>query len=133
MPFIKTGNINRMKIIYLVVFCMVAFAFRANAHEMIEMSVTQTTDSIIAPNVFTPNADGRNDEFEVVSSSGETVSLKIFTRAGALIFSIEAPRCIWDGKSQTGQNMAEGIYYYTAEVPGSSPKISKSGFVHLFR
>jgi len=90
-------------------------------------------DFIIAPNVFTPNGDGDNDVFEVRSNDNNVVSLKIYTRAGVLVFSIEAKLCLWDGRSQSGQQMATGVYYYTAEVRGSSPKVSKSGFVHLFR
>ena len=90
-------------------------------------------DSIVAPNVFTPNGDGINDFFIVKSSNDEPVSLKITTRAGVLIFSIEAKRCVWDGCSLSGQQMANGVYYYTAEVRGSSPKITKSGFIHLYR
>ncbi|MDR0815246.1 MAG: gliding motility-associated C-terminal domain-containing protein [Bacteroidales bacterium] len=92
-----------------------------------------TTDSIIAPNVFTPNGDGENEFFEVTSREGKAVALKVFTRAGVLVFSITAKTCKWDGCSQNGDEMAQGVYFYTAEVPGSSPKVSKSGFVHLFR
>jgi gliding motility-associated-like protein len=91
------------------------------------------TDSIIAPNVFTPNDDEWNQFFEVTSSAGNPVSLKVFTRAGVLVFSITAKICKWDGYSQNGDKMAEGVYFYTAEVPGSVPKVFKSGFVHLFR
>ena len=90
-------------------------------------------DSIIAPNVFTPNDDGENDFFEVKSKLDQVVSLKIYTRAGVLVFSISARRCIWDGRSLSGEKMAEGIYFYTAEVKASSPKVSKNGFVHLYR
>ncbi|MDR0714138.1 MAG: gliding motility-associated C-terminal domain-containing protein [Bacteroidales bacterium] len=95
--------------------------------------MAQVTDSIIAPNVFTPNDDDLHEFFEVTSSAGNAVSLKIFTRAGVLVFSIKAKTCRWDGCAPTGEKMAEGIYFYTAEVPGSSPKVSKNGFVYLFR
>ena len=91
------------------------------------------SDTIVAPNVFTPNGDGKNDVFEVVSKGNNVVTLKIFTRAGVLVFSSEAKRCRWDGFSLNGQEMANGVYYYTAEVPGSSPKVSKCGFLHLYR
>ena len=91
------------------------------------------TDSIIAPNVFTPNGDGKNDFFEVRSKEDQVVSLKVYTRAGVLVFSISARRCVWDGCSLNGEKMANGVYYYTAEVRGSSPKVSKNGTVHLYR
>ena len=84
-------------------------------------------------NFFTPDGE-ENVFFEVTTEDKQhDISLKIYTRAGVLIFSIEAKRCIWDGHSLDGQPMATGVYYYTAEVRGLSPKISKSGVVHLYR
>jgi len=84
--------------------------------------------------IFSPNGDGINDFFIVKSSkSKQKVSLKIFTRAGVLVFSINAERCVWDGNSLSGKPLSNGVYFYTAEVLDSSPKISKSGYVHLFR
>ena len=93
----------------------------------------QPTDYIIAPNVFTPNGDDENDFFIVKSENNQPVSLKVYTRQGVLVFSIEARVCAWDGCSLSGQPLATGVYYYTAEVRGSSPKVSKCGFVHLYR
>jgi gliding motility-associated-like protein len=90
-------------------------------------------DSIVAPNVFTPNGDGENDFFELRSKDNNPVLLKIYTRAGVLVYSFEARLHAWDGCSLSGQPMAIGVYYYTAEVRGSSSKVSKSGFVHLYR
>ena len=95
---------------------------------------TPDDDTIIAPNVFTPNGDGINDVFEVRSKEGNKVALKIFTRAGVLLFEIEAERCRWDGYSLSGQKMPTGVYFYTAQIIGSSSKSSrKNGFVHLYR
>ena len=87
---------------------------------------------IVVSNVFTPNGDGDNNVFEVKSSNiGDVVSLNIFTRAGVLVFRIEAPLCRWDGCSLDGQPMANGVYFYTAEIRGT--KVKKSGSVHLYR
>ena len=129
-----------MKICRFVLFLLVAGGFlfvgtlSGKSSGVTDNATTQAqTDSIVAPNVFTPNHDGKNDFFEVTSSDESPVSLKIFTRAGTLIFSMEAKICQWDGYSQSGQKMANGVYYYTAEVAGSSPKIAKKGFVHLYR
>ncbi len=136
----NNSNLKEMKITRLMVFLLVVAGcflpgtmFGKNSdHEMKAMAQVQT-DSIVAPNVFTPNGDQINDLFEVTSSDGNPVSLRVFTRAGVLVFSIEAKICQWDGYSSSGQEMANGVYYYTAEVVGSSPKITKKGFVHLYR
>ncbi len=136
------GNLKPMKIIQLVIFVLFIAGFlspvraagKDTGANMDAYGMAQAdNDSIIAPNVFTPNDDGKNDVFEVTSLKNNEVSLKVFTRAGALVFSIQAKRCRWDGCSLSGQRMATGVYYYTAEVPGSSPKVSKCGFVHLYR
>ena len=84
---------------------------------------------IIVSNVFTPNGDRENDVFEVSSKSGKEVELKIFTRAGVLVFSIKAERCRWDGYSLSGKPLANGIYYYTA----TTEEIAIDGFVYLYR
>jgi len=127
-----------MRVIPFIIFVIVLGWFFAPTHAIGKdagngMMFQTANDSIIAPNVFTPNGDGKNDFFEVKSKLNQVVSLKIYTRAGVLVFSIEAVRCIWDGRSLSGEKMAEGIYLYTAEVKGSSPKVSKHGFVHLYR
>ena len=89
---------------------------------------------IVVSNVFTPNGEGENIFFKVTTEDKQKeVSLKIYTRAGVLIFSIEAKYCVWNGCSLNGQPMAAGTYQYTAEIVDSSPKISKCGFVHLYR
>ncbi len=138
----NNGNLKSMRIIQIIVFVAIVvgclsrtYATETSSAEGkdVQAVAQAANDSIIAPNVFTPNNDGVNDIFEVTASNGGTVSLKVFSRAGVLIFSIEAKRCRWDGYSSAGQQMANGVYYYTAEVKGASPKITKCGFVHLYR
>ena len=88
--------------------------------------------------VFTPNGNGINDVFEVTSAdfeleNGDEISLKIYTRTGILVFSIEAVRCRWDGYSIGGQEMAPGIYFYTVETVESKPKPLSNGLLCLYR
>ena len=84
--------------------------------------------------VFTPNGDGINDVFEIVSENDDAISLKIFNRAGVLVFEIEAVRCRWDGHSLSGEKMSTGVYYYTVETVGTNPKpITEKGIVCLYR
>ena len=131
-------KLKPMKVIQLVflsaffLWCFSPVSVMGKSFEMFPKSNAEENDSIVAPNVFSPNSTSIN-YFEVKSSDNQPVNLKIYTRAGVLLFSIEARSCIWDGYSLSGQPMATGVYYYTAEVRNSSPKISKSGFFHLFR
>ena len=114
----------------IITVALVGWFFTTGVHALWQQTLP---DSIVASNVFTPNGDGENDFFEVRAESGKAVLLNVYTRAGVLIFSIEARLCYWDGYSLSGVEMPTGIYYYTAEVRGSSPKVSKNGFVHLYR
>ena len=128
---INNGNLKPMRIIRLTSL-MVFSLIILTAILCWSCEKEQDKDMIIVSNVFSPNSDKENSFFEVTTVDGkEEVSLKIYTRAGVLVFSIEAKRCIWDGYSLGGQEMAGGVYYYTAEIRGS--KVSKCGFVHLYR
>ncbi len=89
------------------------------------------------PNVFTPNGDGVNDVFAPLNNNGlgivgfnsadcprfvESVKFKVFDRSGLEIFnydSFENENGIyinWDGKDLRGEDVAAGVYYYSAEV-----------------
>jgi len=93
-----------------------------------------STDSIIAPTVFTPNGDGINDFFEVKSREGNPVLLKVFSRDGKLVFcSKEAKMSRWDGRSPEGKELPQGTYFYVAEVTAVEPKITANGTVALVR
>jgi len=113
-------------IIFILCWCF------SSEHEIVAQAAAPA-DSIIAPNVFSPNGDGINDVFEVTSRNGNKVSLKIYTRTNILVFSIEALRCRWDGYSISGEDLPNGVYYYTAETVDASPKVAKAGFIHLYR
>jgi len=130
----NNGNLKSMRVIQFIILAVVIGWSSLLAGCVAENDV-DNDDLIVVCNVFTPNDDpGKtNNFFEVRSEKGNVVSLEIFTRAGALVFRIEAQKCVWDGYTLSGQPMPSGIYFYTAEVPDSSPKVSKSGFVYLYR
>jgi gliding motility-associated-like protein len=74
----------------------------------------------ILPNIFTPNEDAINDEFRILAN-GLTVnsfSLKIYNRFGVLLFSTNNINISWDGRTNAGLKVPEGIYFYIAEING---------------
>jgi len=91
-------------------------------------------NNIEAPNVFTPDGDGKNDLFVVKSSGGSDNKLKlmIYTRNGDLIYEKIAPVVYWDGKLASGNYAQEGVYYYIV-VPENNSERAKKGFFHLYR
>lgn len=91
---------------------------------------------IYAPNAFSPNGDGLNDEFNIVSPATlGSFRLQVFNRWGQQIFETTDQNRGWDGKSK-GKLSPVGVYVWkvsyqlTKEGPGSSHQ-TKSGTVML--
>ncbi len=104
------------------------------------------TSFVKAPNFFTPNGDGSNDQFIVKFWSVKSIKITIFNRWGKRIHQWESSNVegfentvntitesVWDGR--IGNQMANpGVYYYVVEARGRDDKKRWShGFVHLFR
>jgi len=84
---------------------------------------------IYAPNAFSPNGDGLNDEFTLVSPADlPYFRLQVFDRWGKQIFESEDLFQGWDG-TYKGKNSPVGTYVWKAvyrlrhEGPGSEEKV----------
>jgi hypothetical protein len=104
------------------------------------------------PNVFTPGADGRNDNFEAYGPDNgpdrcarfvKQIDFKIFNRWGMEIYSVNHDSFndvyrFWNGFTNSGKETDSGVYYYSANVtfdvrdPSKQNKVIK-GWVHLVR
>lgn len=90
------------------------------------------------PNAFTPNGDGLNDEFKVVtpSTNVEVFSLSIFNRWGAMVFQTKDITKGWDGTYQ-GTMCPQGSYVfkvsYNTSIHSNTPPEVKMGTVMLVR
>jgi gliding motility-associated-like protein len=102
------------------------------------------TSLIEAPNVFTPNGDGKNDVFAVKTQSLKSMTIQIYNRWGGLVHSwnysnirgrdYTYQHAVWDGRVNGGRLASPGVYFYTIRAVGrDDKKIFKNGFVHLFR
>lgn len=87
--------------------------------------------ALYVPNTFTPNDDGMNDVFQVITSVGTPsfYRLLLFDRWGSVIFTAEKPGQFWDGSGTP-----EGLYAWTLEMRDSRDKLHKErGHVLLLR
>ncbi|MEM9935568.1 MAG: PKD domain-containing protein, partial [Bacteroidota bacterium] len=89
---------------------------------------------IFIPSAFSPNGDGKNDEYFVVANGVEALSIQIFDRWGKVITELNSANATWDG-TLNGQPVPLGTYPVT--VRGISGKrrlpIKSSGTIVLFR
>jgi gliding motility-associated-like protein len=92
-------------------------------------------ESITVQNVFTPNGDNINDYFLVSSNGGFPLVLRIYTRAGTLVYENEGTVLTWDGKTASGQELNPGIYFYSLEALQGDPnkRFSRAGVLYLYK
>ena len=85
-------------------------------------------------NVFTPNNDGDNDYFIVNTNGAFPITVKIFTRAGILVYEAEGTVVSWDGYTASGQKVRPGVYFYVIEALSGDPdgKYSKAGALYMY-
>lgn len=82
------------------------------------ISVIVSTSDIKAPNVFTPNGDGYNDEFRVAYKSIISFQCWVYNRWGRQVYTWTDPTKGWDGKIN-GVDAKPGPYFYVIKAKGS--------------
>lgn len=87
------------------------------------------------PNVFTPNDDGVNDFFGPLEGINSIDKLQILNRWGNTIAEFSKPPFEWDGKSQEGRIVTEGVYFYRVFLKANcvEKKENYHGMIHLIR
>ncbi len=92
-------------------------------------NVMIVVDSISIPNVITPNGDGVNDVFKITNIERlEYSRLKIYNRWGAVVYEKENYVNDWDG-----QDLSDGVYFYTLEYHTYFRKDKAQGTVTILR
>ncbi len=86
----------------------------------------QPPDSLIIPNVFTPNGDGYNDVFEYENQQQWMFETQVYSRWGNLVFENRESKN-WDGRIK-GELAAPGVYNYIIRAVGI-----RGGEIRIYR
>lgn len=82
---------------------------------------------VIVPNIFTPNGDGKNDEFIVTGNGIRTFSIAIYNRWGKKLYESTDLKSGWDGG-----NSSDGTYFYIMKAETVNGKsVDKQGYFQL--
>lgn len=98
-----------------------------------EFKISVSESQLLVPNVFTPNGDGKNDEFRVLYRSITEFHCWVYNRWGKKVFEWTDPAKGWDG-TINGKRAAESAYFYVIRATGADGKVYKlKGDINLIR
>ena len=86
--------------------------------DSMEMKVNISESYLRVPNVFTPDGNGKNDEFRVSYRSLREFHCWVYNRWGKLVYEWTDPARGWDG-TINGRKAAEGAYFYVIRAMGT--------------
>jgi gliding motility-associated-like protein len=79
-------------------------------------------DKVTIPDVITPNGDGFNDRWVILTPAGMKVKASIFNRWGQQVYKSDDYRNDWNGTGNggfLGNNLPNGTYFYVVELSGA--------------
>ncbi|MCB0843233.1 MAG: PKD domain-containing protein [Bacteroidetes bacterium] len=90
--------------------------------------------AIHVPTAFTPNGDGNNDLLMVGHHLLQSFEFHLFNRTGVRVFTTADPNFRWNGYSEAGKALAEGVYVYRLRgIDLMGNHINEQGTVTLIR
>ena len=93
--------------------------------------IEECLELVTVNDVITPNGDGYNDYWVLENISyTEGCNVKIFNRWGAQVFETNNYDNTWEGKSNNGEILPEGVYYYIIQCYNN---ISFKGHITVIR
>ena len=104
--------------------------------QVFRQTITAIPNALLeVPTIFTPNADGKNDTFDVMSLSRHVTvdAMRIFNTDGTLVYS-GVGDSTWGGDDMQGNPLPDGNYIYKINAKDLRQQpVEKSGTVYLRR
>ena len=77
-----------------------------------QIKTKEKESTILLPNIFTPNGDGKNDLLSNKIGEVTEFSVVILNQANKVIFTSIDPNFSWDGVATNGELSPAGTYVY---------------------
>ncbi len=77
-----------------------------------EIKTKEKESTVLLPNIFTPNSDGKNDFLSIKIGEVTEFSVVILNQANKVIFTSNDPNFSWDGLATNGELSPAGTYVY---------------------
>ena len=77
-----------------------------------EIITKEKESTVLLPNIFTPNSDGKNDFLSIKIGEVTEFSVVILNQANKVIFTSNDPNFSWDGLATNGELSPAGTYVY---------------------
>ena len=118
----------------------------SNTAKVIILVESNLPEGVVVPNAFSPNGDGRNDQFIIEGAENLDVALYVYNRWGNIVYSSSNYKNNWEGNTSNVQDpgnatkislgandskLPDGTYFYIVEFANQSKRYS--GFVELRR
>lgn len=96
-----------------------------------DVSITEVVCNENFPNVFTPNNDRINENWQpkLCMEDNEQINIIIYNRWGQKMLETKGKNAFWDGKTTSGDEVPEGTYYYII----TTTKETYTGTIQLLR
>lgn len=138
------ANVNDGSCVYDIYGCTDPVALNYNSDATIDDDSCEYQDpcdtfdgSVFAPNAFTPNNDGLNDVWRVMTSveCWRDWDLTIYNRWGQIVYKMDDPSQFWNGSFRDGEYyVQDGVYGYTLKgVSWNSKTAQTSGVITILK
>ena len=84
--------------------------------ETITVIFEDCDEAVYVPNCFTPDNDGVNDVWKVVTRNINSITTRVLNRWGEVVFQSDELSPVWTGDFQLGDTyVADGLYFFRIE------------------